>query len=189
MSEVADVAIAGGDQVLVDLARGGDHAAFARLVELRLPDAYRRALAILGDESDARDATQDVFMRAWRSLPSLRDATRFDAWLMQITINTCRSAIRGRRRRLDREIPIDEMALPYASEAVPGPEAGLGAGEAVSQALDRLTPLHRVLLALHYHEGRSLADIGRLLGMAPNTVKSRLFNARRALERAMEVER
>ena len=86
------------------LARQGDHDAFASLVDARLSSTFRTVLAILGDESDARDTTQAVFIQAWRNLPSLRDPDLFPAWFGRIVANTARSSMRGRRRRTVREI-------------------------------------------------------------------------------------
>src|SRR5262245_19117798 len=67
----------------VQAALGGDIQAFDRLVPVYLPRTYRIALAILGSEADARDAVQETWIAAWRQLPSLRDAERFEAWLDQ----------------------------------------------------------------------------------------------------------
>ena len=61
------------ERVLVERARRGDHEAFASLVDARLSSTYRTVLAILGNESDARDTTQAIFLQAWRHLPALRD--------------------------------------------------------------------------------------------------------------------
>jgi RNA polymerase sigma-70 factor (ECF subfamily) len=175
---------------LVERARGGDHAAFATLVDARLEPTFRTALAILGNEADARDATQDIFIRAWRSLPELRDADRFAAWFGRIVVNTCRSAVRGRVRRRVREIQV--ASLPDGGENL----ATMGAGhdvqtadlDVLERALDRVSAADRTLLALHHREHLPLEEIGALLGVPARTVKSRLFSARRSLERALEVE-
>ena len=91
-------AIRAGEAPLVERARRGDHEAFAALIDGRLVPTFRTALAILGNEADARDATQEIFLRVWRNLPELRDADHFAAWFGRIVVNTCRTAIRGRRR-------------------------------------------------------------------------------------------
>lgn len=62
-------------------ARDGDHDTFAELVAARLPATFRAALAILGNESDARDVTQTIFLQAWRKLPTLREPDLFVAWV------------------------------------------------------------------------------------------------------------
>lgn len=176
---------------LVERARRGDHDAFAALIDPRVEPTYRTALAILGNEADARDATQDIFVRVWSNLPDLRDPGLFSSWMGRIVVNTCRSAIRGRRRRFVREIPYGWL-----------PEEGEWAGalaeshdertadlDLVERALARISAAERTLLSLHHYEHLGLEHIGVLLGVPARTVKSRLFSARRALERALEVER
>jgi RNA polymerase sigma-70 factor (ECF subfamily) len=87
-----------GDTTLVHRARGGDLAAFDAIASSRLPDAYRLAAAILGNEGEAADATQEALVAAWRELPQLRDPDRFDAWFRRILVNECRMTIRRRGR-------------------------------------------------------------------------------------------
>jgi len=188
---LAASAIQAGETPLVERARRGDHDAFAALVDRRLAATFRTAIAILGNEADARDATQEIFLRAWRNLPELREADRFDAWFGRIVVNTCRTAIRGRRRRIVREISVG--SLPGEGEQLPSsahPHDGRTADlDVIERALDRLSASDRTLLALHHLEHLSLDEIGQRLGVPAKTVKSRLFSARRLLERALEVER
>ena len=149
------------------------------------------AMAILGNEADARDATQDAFVRVWRDLPSLRDADRFDQWFGRILVHTCRTAVRGRGRRWVREVAV--TAMPGAGvgfdPAAEPQDLRSNADEMVGRALDRLTVAERTLLVLHYYEDLSLTEIANRIGIQAKTVKSRLFTARRSLERAVEVER
>jgi RNA polymerase sigma-70 factor (ECF subfamily) len=176
---------------LAERARHGDRLAFEGLVDGRLSSTFRIAMAILGNEADARDATQEAFLRAWRDLPGLRDADRFDAWFGRIVVNACRSAVRGRRRRSVREIAVG--SLPGGGEDFdpPAPEHETRSADAdvLDRAMNRLSVSDRTLLALHHYEEQSLESIGRRIGVPAKTVKSRLFSARRALERALEVER
>jgi RNA polymerase sigma-70 factor (ECF subfamily) len=190
-SVLAASAITAGETALVERARRGDHEAFEILVDGRLTSTFRTALAILGNEADARDATQEIFLRAWRNLPELRDPDRFGAWFGRIVTNTCRTAIRGRRRRIVREISVG--ALPgegeqLASQASAHDERAAEV-DLLARALDRLSVADRTLLALHHFDHLSLDEIGARLGVPSKTVKSRLFSARRSLEHALEVER
>jgi RNA polymerase sigma-70 factor (ECF subfamily) len=178
------------ETALVERARMGDHDAFATLLDARLPSTFRTALAILGNESDARDATQAIFVLAWRNLPQLRDPATFPAWFGRIVVNTARSSMRGRRRRTVREISVG--VLPEEGAALASGEAGhedrTVANDRLERALDRLAPAERTVLWLHHYEGLSLADVGTRMGVSAKTVKSRLFTARRALERALQAE-
>jgi RNA polymerase sigma-70 factor, ECF subfamily len=183
--------IQASETALVERARHGDHEAFAALVDGRLSTTFRTALAILGNEADARDATQEIFLRAWRNLPELRESDRFGAWFGRIVVNTCRTAVRGRRRRIVREISVG--ALPEDGEQIASGASPHDTRTAdldlLEHALDRLSVTDRTLLALHHVEHLQLDAIGARLGVPAKTVKSRLFSARRSLERALEVER
>lgn len=172
---------------LVDRARAGDRRAFELLLDARLDRALGTAVAILGNEADARDATQEAFLRAWRELRQLRDSDRFDAWFTRILVNCCRTALRGRRRLTVREIPMDD--LPELDDRAAGEGNGDQASlDAIEHAFERLSIAQRTILVLHHLEQRPVADIAARLGIPVGTAKSRLFAARQALERALEVE-
>ena len=167
---------------LVERARAGDADAFDELARRRVDSVYRTALGILGSPSDARDATQDALLSAWRSLPTLRDADRFDAWLHRITVNSARMV--ARRRRSVREVELPEVApqLPAAN--------GWLTPQMFDRAFERLSVEQRALLLDHHLDGHSVSDIAARLGIPSGTVKSRLHSARGALDRALrEVRR
>jgi len=168
-------------------ARHGDPSAFERLVEARVGPMTRTAMAILGREDEARDAVQDTLITAWRELASLRDPVAFDAWLTRILVNRCRRGLRRVGRARVREIPADE--LPFADEPRTGDIAGAVVDRrALEHAFERLSTDERTILVLHHLDGRSLASIAAVLRVPEGTAKSRLFTARRALERALERE-
>ena len=180
-----------GDARLLERAAAGDADAFDALLGPRLDRLYRMAVAITRNEADARDAVQEACVLAWREVPRLRDRDRFDAWLSQILVNACRSLLRRQRRVRVREIDVDTMTgdvsdRSYATHAAyeDVPETDL-----IQRAFERLDPAVRSLLVLHYVEERPLAEIGRIMGSPVGTIKWRLSNARRALDRALEVER
>lgn len=151
-----------------------------------MDSVYGLTFAILGNEADAADATQDAFVAAWRQIRSLRDADRFEAWLSRIAGNAARMVARGRRRRTVREIPgIDPVAVDRQTTTTDPATAAAGDARALGAALDRLTPDQRSILALHHLDGRSIPEIGVILDIPEGTVKSRLFTARRALMAAL----
>ena len=172
------------DPERVALARSGDAAAFEALVEARVGSMVRTAMAILGREDEARDAVQDTLVTAWRELASLRDPAAFDAWLTRILVNRCRRGLRTFGLTRMREIPADEVAeidLPRTAD-VAGAVVDRGALE---RAFGRLSIDERTILVLHHLDGRPLASIAAVLKIPEGTAKSRLFKARRSLERAM----
>ena len=98
------------DHSLADRARNGDLDAFEELMHARIDAIYRLSFAIVGDEADARDSTQETFIAAWRRIRGLRDPDRFDAWLQRIAVNSARMTLRSRGRRRVREIPSGDVA-------------------------------------------------------------------------------
>ena len=170
------------DANLVAQAALGDKVAFERLVEMRLDRSFRTACAILGNEADARDATQEAFLSTWVNLPRLRDVAKFDAWLNRVLINRCRDVLRRRHR--SREIVLDGIELPDASQSDAYFET-----HSLNAAFERLNLAHRQLLVLHHLLHRPVAEIAQQLGVPVGTAKWRLHAARQALERAMEAER
>ena len=169
---------------LVRRAASGDSVAFERLVTDRVDRLYRTARAILGNEQDARDATQEAFVAAWRELPRLRDPASFEAWLRRIVVNACRTQLRGRRRV--QLISLDEAF----DRREPGPQLSEQVSDidVLARAFARLDADKRSILVLHHLEHEPLASIAHALDIPIGTAKSRLYDARVALQRALLVE-
>ena len=161
----------GGD---VEDARAGDHAAFERLVRVRVPDLLRLAGAIVVDRDLAHDVVQDSLVNAWRHLDSLRSSDAIDAWLRRIVVNTARNAVRGRARL---HVLHERMAV--------DPSEGAADHVAIAAAMRLLDVEHRAVVALHYLYGYSIVDTARLIGVPPGTVKSRLYVARARLRASL----
>lgn len=177
--------------LLLERAAAGDAEAFDVLIRPRLDKLFRMAIAITHSETDARDAVQEACVSAWRQLPKLRDRDRFDSWLAQILVNACRAHLRRQRRTSVREIPAGEPSDESTSAgfSTGGHSEQIAEVEAIQRAFDRLDPDVRALLVMHYQEEQPLADIARTLGAPVGTIKWRLSNARKALDRALKVER
>lgn len=176
------------DEAIVERARAGDRGAFTRIVETRIDALHRTATAILHDEAAASDAVQETFVNAWRELPTLRQLDRFDAWLTRSLVNRCRSQLRSRRR-----VQLRELSIEAADTPGPGSRAVAFADrvvdlDAIRRAFDRLTADQRAVIVLHHLEQRPIAEIAPILGIAEGTVKWRLHEARRALDRALTGE-
>jgi RNA polymerase sigma-70 factor (ECF subfamily) len=169
---------------LIRRAARGDTAAFEILVAARADRSFRIARSILGNDADARDATQDAFIAAWRELARLRDIAHFDAWLQRILMNACRNQLRARQRV--REISLDDLSDHSGS----GPAASeqVSATDVLGRAFERLDPDKRAILVLHYLRHESVAAIAAALGIPSGTVKWRLHAARGALERALRAQ-
>jgi RNA polymerase sigma-70 factor (ECF subfamily) len=162
------------DRELLVRARAGDREAFESIVLQKGEPLFRTARAIVGDEADARDATQEAFVSAWRRISGLRNVDRFDAWLGRILINQCRMTLRHRRRL--REVALDTSDAPVTDKG-----DGMADSTDFDDAFDRLTVDQRAILVLHHLHGYEVYEIAAWLGIPSGTVKWRLSRARRAL--------
>jgi RNA polymerase sigma-70 factor (ECF subfamily) len=169
------------DQGLIARASSGDRDAFAQLIETRTPLLLRTARAVLGNEADASDVTQESLTAAWKHLPRLRDVGRFDAWLHRVLMNHCRDHLRRRRRSRDVELTEKGIAVEdHATASV--------ANAAVLAAFDRLRLGDRQILVLHHLHGIPLTELAQLLAIPEGTAKSRLHTARQNLQHALEAQ-
>ena len=143
------------------------------LVQSQENRLYRAALAILGSRQEAEDAVQDTFLAFWEKAPEdLRDE---GAWLMRVLVNGCRSRLRLAWRR--------ECPLP---ETLPAPIAEEGS---VLEEVRALPRPYRSAIYLHYYEGYTAAEIGKLLGKNTNTVYTLLTRARERLRKTLGGDR
>jgi RNA polymerase sigma-70 factor (ECF subfamily) len=168
---------------LIERARRGDHDAFTLLVDARLARLDAAARLILRDGELVGDAVQDALIRAWRDLPGLRDPERFDAWLHRLIVNACLDLVRRRKRRV-----IEVELTPIDTLATPDIAASLADRQLLDQALARLDPGHRAVVAMHYLLGMSLPDVARALGIPHGTAKSRLHYALAAMRMTVTAE-
>ena len=152
----------------------------------RIDAIYRLSYAIVGDEGDARDATQETFIAAWRRIRELREPDKFDAWLQRIAVNSARMTLRARGRRRVREIPSGDIAaLATTADRVTPVRSD---ADILGAALDTLPTDQRTILVLHHLEGHGVAELAEVLEIPVGTVKSRLHTARRALQDALTAE-
>jgi RNA polymerase sigma-70 factor, ECF subfamily len=159
-------------RALVERARRGDHDAFASLVREAFARLDGAARLILRDRELARDVLQDALVRAWRDLPGLREADRFDAWLHRITVNACLDALRHRRRRV-----IEVSLAPGVDVPVPDGATRRADRDELDHALRVLEPDLRAVVVLHYYLELTLPETAAALGWPLGTVKSRLHRA------------
>jgi len=159
-------------RALVERARQGDHDAFAVLVRASVARLDAAARLILRDRELAGDAVQEAFIRAWRSLPGLRDVDRFDAWLHRLLVRSCIDALRRRKAR-----PIEVELLTVDGPEVVDPASDVVDRELIDDALRRLDPTWRAVVVLHYFLGMPLPEAASTLGIPLGTAKSRLHRS------------
>jgi RNA polymerase sigma-70 factor (ECF subfamily) len=172
------------DPALVDRARAGDADARRALVERAYPLVRRWARSWTGDLTDADDLTQDVIVRALRSLGSFRGESRFTSWLYSITRNLARERSRRRAAEERRRERWAEREGEERTVVDDDPLEALGGGRrgAALEALFRELPeRQREALDLVDLQGLSAVDAARRLGVEPSTVRAHLHRARHAL--------
>src|SRR5215213_3920943 len=160
------------DQAFAIRASKGDVEAFKMLVEEHSGLVYRVALRILGVE-DAKDASQEVWIRVWRNIKNFRGDSAFSTWLYRITVNTCLSVRRKETRRKERE---------YGGDADPE-AAALGAEqrEEIQAALGHVRAEHRAALVLRHMEGLAYSEIAQILDVPEGTAKGWVSRGRAAM--------
>jgi RNA polymerase sigma-70 factor (ECF subfamily) len=173
------------DTALVDRAKGGDAAAYESLVRRHQETAFRTAYVITGDASEAEDAVQDAFVKAYYALGRFRRGAPFRPWLLRIVANEARNrrSASGRRATLSVRAALDRPS----GDAAPSPEAAALAHEqrtALVQAVNGLRPEDRQAIALRYFLDLGEEEMAAALGCARGTVKSRLSRALGRLRRA-----
>jgi RNA polymerase sigma-70 factor (ECF subfamily) len=174
----------------VEAARKGDKAAFGRLVEAYQGPIYNLAYRMLGNASEAEDAAQEAFVRAYKHLRTYDPQRPFSTWLFSIASHYCIDRIR--RRRID-WLPLEEeIAEPVRlASASPNPERVVTERDReawVQELMSTLAPVDRAALTLHYWYDAPYSEIAEVLELTVSAVKSRLYRARRALAEQMEGE-
>jgi RNA polymerase sigma-70 factor (ECF subfamily) len=181
-----------GWEVLARVA-AGEVEAFALLVEAHQQRLLRLAERLLGDVEEAKDAVQEVFLKAFRKAGDFRPRGQVYTWLYRIAVNHCLNRLR--RRRLVRfarlgPTPPGTSGEPEAPEldppdSAPSPEDALAARRhwaATRRAIERLPVNQRAVLVLVRFEGLSYREAAAALGITEGAVESRLFRAMRRLE-------
>jgi RNA polymerase sigma-70 factor (ECF subfamily) len=161
----------------VRLALSGDEAAFRWIVESYTPEMRRVAFLVCGDLSLAEEAVAAAWPRAWRGLDRLKTTDRLRPWLVSIAANQARGLASRAARRAVREIAIE-----HVDGGLRGSSSPLERAEAIdlANALARLVPADRELLALRYVGGLNSTELARATGLTPAGTRARL---QRLLER------
>jgi RNA polymerase sigma-70 factor (ECF subfamily) len=170
------------DDDVVRRARAGDVRAFESLFRAHGRAVHGIALRLLGDERDAREATQDVFVRAWERLASFRGESGFGTWLHRLAANVVLERLRTMRRdaaRFSDVAPDDALARGTGGDDI-------HARIDLESALRRLASGPRTVFVLHDIEGYSHQEIARMMGIASGTARAQLWRARRRLMELLE---
>lgn len=193
-ARAADLGAGDPDWELLARVAAGEGDAYLPLVERHQDRLLRLCERLLGDREEARDAVQEVFLKAFRHAGTARPRGQLFTWLYRIAVNHCLNRLR--RRRLVRFFSLspdpaerDETAPFEPASEAPSAARELAARErwaATRRAIDRLPAGQRAVLVLAKFEGLSYRQIATALGITEGAVESRLVRALRRLEAAQE---
>jgi RNA polymerase sigma-70 factor (ECF subfamily) len=169
------------DEELVDRSKTGDTESFNQLVRRWERPIFALAYRTLGREEDARDVTQETFLRAFRALPGFKGDAKFSSWLYRIALNLCRDWMRKDRRTPVVAVPEGVDVEQLASEHQPhtasvedlAARAELSRG--VSKAMERLPEEQRTAILLKEYHGLTFQEIADMTNCPLSTAKTRVY--------------
>jgi RNA polymerase sigma-70 factor, ECF subfamily len=188
--------MAAEDLAFLAKLRAHDEAAFARLLRDYGGRMLRVARRLLPSEEDARDAVQDAFISAFRSIDRFESDSRLSTWLHRIVVNCCLMRLRTKRRHPEEDL--EELLPQFKSDghqlhpSVPWPESAedlvqqVQNRKMVREAIAMLPDNYRAVLVMRELEEMTTEETAEALGITPNAVKIRLHRARQALRTLLD---
>jgi RNA polymerase sigma factor (sigma-70 family) len=165
----------------------GDREVFTVLVNRYKDMAFTIAFRMVNNRTDAEEIVQEAFIRAYDKLGHFRQDAAFSTWFYRIVYNGSVSFLRSRKNWVGDD---SEFVLQNVSEEqdIFDSETTNLRKDAVLWVLARLKPVDRAIVTLFYHENKSLKEIGVIIDMQEDTVKMRLFRARRSMKKLLETK-
>ena len=175
-------------QLLIQRTLAGDQSAFNTLVQKYQKSVHAFVWRKIGDYHIAEEITQDIFLRVYQKLNTLKDRNSFAGWLYVIAARYCFAWLKIKRPPMESldAMPTEELEdLAYSQYYTHQQEEFVSERqrEVVNNLLQKLPVSERAAVTLHYLDDKSCEDIGEYLGVSPNTVKSRLYRARKRLQK------
>lgn len=178
------------DADLVDAAKHGDIQAFDELTRRYHGRIYALLYHMTSNREDAEDLLQEVFLKAYQSLPRFRGQSSFYTWVYRIGVNRAINFVKKRKRKsalsldhVDLGLERDPAFVEIASGNTPLHQANLNElQKKLNEALQTLSEKHRIVVVMHDIQGVPHNEIAETLDCSPGTVRSRLFYARQQLQ-------
>jgi len=174
------------DEELIRSAARGDTDAFERLIRQKRERIFWVAFQIIGNEEDAKDISQLVFIKLWKIMGKFKFGYKLDRWLYRITVNTAIDFYRKEKRKSEREIKAGDMPL---FKAQPEQERDLSIREIqeIFMNLARLlTPRQRAIFTLKEIEGLDTREVAKIMRCRVSTVRNHLAQARERMNRGLK---
>jgi RNA polymerase sigma-70 factor, ECF subfamily len=178
---------AASDEVLIARVAQGDRLAMEVLYGRHHVRIHRFGLRLVRDEQVAEDLTGEVFLDVWRQAGKFEGRSAVSTWLLAITRFKALSALR-RRKDAELDAELDQDAANAIEDASDDPEVAVqkDTGQALRKCLTALSLEHREIVDLVYYHEKSVEDVAEIVGIPENTVKTRLFYARKKLAELLE---
>jgi RNA polymerase sigma-70 factor (ECF subfamily) len=178
------------DEELVARSKTGDIDSFNQLVRRWERPIFALAYRTLGREEDARDVTQETFLRAFRALSGFKGDAKFSSWLYRIALNLCRDWMRRERRAPLVEMPegaeIEQVAADRGPvESVEDLAARAELSREVAKAMERLPTEQRQAIILKEYHGLTFQEIADLMKCPLSTVKTRVYQGLSTLRKQL----
>jgi len=175
------------DDILVKMAQSGDQTAYGELVRRYQDLIFSLTGRMLSSPEDARDASQETFIKVYKALPGFDFRASFTTWLYKVATNVCLDLLRKQSREQQRRLSLGEVNIQEGSfkDNRPGPEDLLLERERIQelkQAVQALPEGYRLALILHHYQGLSYQQIARILELPEKTVATRIHRAKKKLK-------
>jgi len=173
---------------LIERAAAGDNTAFEQIMIHSQQRVMAMSWRMLGNEADARDASQEVFLRIYKYLKRYDPNQDFFAWVYRITVNVCRDALKKRRRHDNRIVPFESDAdggsleIAAAQDDVEQTFLSTQRRELIAQAIGTLPYKERASIVLRDVEGFSTEAVAEILQSSATTVRSQISSARKKIK-------
>jgi RNA polymerase sigma-70 factor (ECF subfamily) len=173
---------------LIERAASGDSAAFEQIMIHSEQRVMAMAWRMLGNQADARDASQEVFLRVYKYLGHFRQGQDFFAWLYTITVNVCRDIAKKRKHHGDRFISLaaggheEVLAVPAADEDAEAAFLHTQQRELIARAMATLPHKERASIVLRDIEGLATDEVARIMKSSSTTVRSQISSARKKIK-------
>ena len=178
------------DEDLVARSKTGDTESFNQLVRRWERPIFALAYRTLGREEDARDVTQETFLRAFRALGGFKGDAKFSSWLYRIALNLCRDWMRKERRTPRVEVPegldVEQLAAQHGpSETVEDLAVRAELSRGVAAAMEHLPAEQRQAIILKEYHGLTFQEIAELMKCPLSTVKTRVYQGLSTLRKLL----
>lgn len=177
-----------GEKIWLAKSKDGDIESFERLIAKHQHIAYNIAYRMVGNEEDAKDITQEAFIKVFKSIKSFREDSSFSTWLYRIVMNTCKDELRKKKVKvvsIDQRIETDESSIgieisdqSYSPETIYEKKQ---LHDLLHKALTDLPEQNRIVVIMRDVQGFSYEDIAQCINVPVGTVKSRINRGRQML--------